>query len=173
MTTPAAPAAPAPPSLRWGAWGVAVAAALAVPALAALPPFVPGALRGVLMAAFDPLCHQLRERSFAVGGIPFALCHRCYGVALGLALGVLLAPGVLRRRPGASADGRPGLLLLALAALPMGADWGLDVLGVWANGPASRMATGLAFGLVAGGLLGDAVARRPPARPLPGPDAPG
>jgi len=155
VTPPAAPR----PALRL--WAVVAAAALAAPVLAALPPAVPEPLRGALMAAFAPLCHQLPARSFAAGGVAFALCHRCFGVALGLALGVLLAP-LGPPRPGPD-DGRRGLRLLALAALPMGLDWALDALGVWTNVPASRVATGLAFGAAAGVLLGRAVAwgRRP------------
>jgi uncharacterized membrane protein len=128
------------------------AVAAAVVALAAAPPLVPPGPRGLLMALFDPACHQLPARSFAVGGVPFALCQRCTGIVAGLALGALFAPLALRRA------GRWGLPALAVAALPPLADWGLGVLGVWANTPASRALTGLAFGLAAGVALVEAAA---------------
>jgi uncharacterized membrane protein len=128
--------------------------------LAALPPFVPTGVRPTLMALFDPLCHQLPARSFAVEGVAFALCHRCSGIALGLAAGLLVAPLLRAALP--RDDGKHGLRLLALAALPMGTDWALDVLGVWMNTPASRFGTGAVFGVCAGLVLARALAARRP-----------
>jgi uncharacterized membrane protein len=102
------------------------------------------------MALFHPLCHQLPDRSFAIAGAPFALCHRCFGVVVGLAAGAIAAPLFLRlNRP---ADGR-GLRTMAIAAMPMLADWALDYLGVWANSPASRSLSGAVFGLAAGAVI--------------------
>ncbi len=150
--SPAAPAA----SLRFGtAWRVAVGVALGVVGLVALPPFVPAGVRPALTALFAPLCHQLPARSFAVDGVAFALCHRCYGVVLGLAAGLLIAPLLRAALP--RDDGNQGLRLLALAALPMGADWALDVLGLWGNTPASRVTTGAALGVCAGLVLARAL----------------
>lgn len=108
------------------------------------------------MALFDPLCHQLPERSFAIAGVPFALCHRCFGVAAGLAAGAVLAPLLIRvMQP---ADGR-GLRTMVIAGVPMLVDWALDFFGLWANTPASRTATGAVFGLAAGALIAASVAR--------------
>ena len=146
MTTPL----PASRSLP-RAWLAALALALAAVALAALPPFVGTGLRGVLMALFDPLCHQLPSRSFHVGGVPFALCHRCFGIAAGLAAGLALAPLVRHRLP--AVNGADGLLWIALGALPIGLDWGLEALGLWANTPGSRLLSGASFGLVAGVVI--------------------
>ena len=117
--------------------------------LAALPPFVAPGVRGLLMAVFDPLCHQIPARSFQVGGVPLALCHRCYGIALGVVGGLAVAPLVRAR----GADGRRGLRLLALAALPMAVDWALGALGMLANTPMSRVLTGAVFGTMAGLVL--------------------
>ncbi len=142
------------PQLR-GAYVATAALATALPLLAAAAAIMPGGARDALMALFDPLCHQLPERSFAIAGAQFALCHRCFGVAAGLAAGVWLAPALSRVvRPD---DGR-GLRTLALAAIPMLIDWGLDVLGAWANTPASRMVTGVVFGIAAGALIAATVA---------------
>ena len=163
------PAAPAPAARFGTAWRVAVGVAVTAVALAALAPFAPPGPRSALMALFDPLCHQIPARSFAVDGVAFALCHRCFGVAVGVAAGLLVAPtlGPVSRRD----DGRRGLHLLALAALPMAADWGLDVLGAWVNTPASRLATGAAFGVCAGLVLARALAT-PPRRAVRGGNAP-
>jgi uncharacterized membrane protein len=111
---------------------------------------MPDAPRGIVMALFDPFCHQLPERSFHAAGHAFALCHRCFGVVAGCAAGAAAAPW-LARLFGPEA-GR-GLPFMALAALPMAADVGLEMAGLWTNTPASRFATGLVFGAVAGCVL--------------------
>jgi uncharacterized membrane protein len=102
------------------------------------------------MALFDPFCHQLPDRSFALAGVPFALCHRCFGVVAGLAAGAVAAPALARLLDPAGGRGLPAL---AVAAVPMALDWLLDVAGVWTNTPVSRFATGVVFGLAAGALL--------------------
>jgi uncharacterized membrane protein len=136
-------------------WLLTTALATGIAALAAGTPVLGDGPRGVVMALFDPLCHQRPERSFSSAGVHFALCHRCFGVAAGLALGALLAP--LLGRFVRSADGR-ALPALALAALPMLADWALDAAGVWLNTPFTRAATGVVFGFVAGAVLVGSVA---------------
>ena len=149
------PPALAPPlRARRGFWAALAGAGAALAGLAALPPFVPPGARRALMGLFSLACHQHPARSFAAHGVPFALCHRCYGVAVGLALGALAAP-LVGRAAGGGAGRRP-LLTLAVAALPGAADWAFAAFGLWANTPASRLATGLAFGLAAGVVLGRA-----------------
>ncbi len=102
--------------------------------------FHPGsALARATHLAFRPLCHQLPERSFAFGGAPLCVCHRCFGIYLGLFVGGLLA------LLGARADlGRRGPWLWASA--PMVAH--VLLLNLWP--PADlwpiRVATGLLFG---------------------------
>lgn len=49
---------------------------------------------------FRPACHQLAERSFAWGGNPFCVCHRCFGIYAGLMLGGLVAALGFRADPG-------------------------------------------------------------------------
>jgi len=144
------------PTLLPGRRAAVTAFAVALPLLAAAAPALPEPARGVLMALFDPLCHQLPERSFAVAGVAMALCQRCFGVAAGVAGGAVLAP---RLAPLVDPSGGRGLPALALAALPMVADWALHAAGLWVNSPASRFATGAAFGIVAGAILVLAAAR--------------
>jgi uncharacterized membrane protein len=147
-------------------WVAVAAASVVVLVLAVLPPFVGPPLRAALMHGFHLVCHQLPGRSFAVDGIPFALCHRCIGLVSGLTAGVLLVPPLARLRATLLPFERP-MLLLALALLA--ADWLLGVGGVWANTPASRFLTGLAVGLVAGYLLARSAAApeaMPEARPF-------
>ena len=50
-----------------------------------------------------------------------------------------------------------GIIILLAAALPAGVDWIGDVMGWWTNTPASRMATGGIFGIIAGYFLAKAV----------------
>jgi uncharacterized membrane protein len=88
----------------------------------------------LLYAVFDPVCHQLAERSFQLWNEPLAVCHRCTGLYLGMALGVALWPAFpvaarrLLERPRA----------IVLFALPLAVDAVL-----LANTPVSRFATGL------------------------------
>ena len=141
--------APRPLSLGWT---VALSGATALAVLALLPPVVGGEVGAALHHAFGAVCHQLPERSPHLAGGPIALCHRCFGVAVGLAAGVAAAPALsasLRQRVRGSAQGR----WLIVAALPTALDWSLGALGVWANTPASRGLTGAVFGLVAGAVL--------------------
>ena len=59
-----------------------------------------GAIYASTRLVFRPGCHQLVERSFAWGDAPFAVCHRCFGVYAGLALGGLIAALGFRADPG-------------------------------------------------------------------------
>ena len=121
--------------------------------LALLPPFVSPAVAEVLMAAFDPVCHQLFDRSPHVDGTPFAVCHRCFGAYMGLAAGSL----AFTASRGRSLTSWSSFLLLILAVLPGVLDWSGDVLGFWTNTPFSRVLSGGWFGVWAGMLLGSAV----------------
>lgn len=129
------------------AWGGAFFGAGLLVVLALLPPFLGAGPRAVLMHGFSFVCHQIPSRSPHLDGVPLAVCHRCFGVYVGLPVAVLgmvflyrFDDVLYRRAP----------WLLGLAVLPMAVDWGGDVLGFWTNTPHSRIATGLLFGMVAG-----------------------
>lgn len=142
--------------------GTAVLAVLAV-----LAPVIGGTLGDAIHHGFSVACHQIADRSPHVAGGPIALCHRCSGILSGLVLGIALMPlaSVAARR--AVSRSLQGRWLLA-SIVPTAIDWALGASGVWANVPASRVLTGLAFGLAAGVILGAnllAVRERPLTHP--------
>lgn len=118
--------------------------------LIVLPPVLSAPVRTGLMAAFHAVCHQLPERSFSLGGVPIAVCHRCTGIYAGLFLGALLFPLVVRFDVWLWTQAR---WLLTLSLVPMAIDWGGDALGLFVNTPLSQAATGLVFGAAAAYLL--------------------
>ena len=91
-------------------------------------------LAPLLYALFDPVCHQIPERSFHLWHEPFAVCHRCTGLYLGFALGIAFWPsfsvtaGRLLARP----------RMILLFAIPLAIDAVLI-----ANTATSRFVTGL------------------------------
>ncbi|MDT7542305.1 MAG: hypothetical protein QOE33_2209 [Acidobacteriota bacterium] len=91
---------------------------------------------------FAPLCHQLPERSFYVGGHPLAVCARCAGVYVGYAVCLALYPLArnLRRTD------TPRRAWLVAASLPCVADFLVNFTGLWYNTHASRAVTGALFG---------------------------
>lgn len=137
------------PEGRW-AWVGTMLLLLVVPLLATLPPFLEPGLRSVLMNGFSSVCHQIPDRSPTAMGIPLAVCHRCYGVYLGLPLAGFAY--LIGRRWDGLLWARAGPILL-LAVLPLSIDWILDFFGILPNTAASRATTGALFGLAAGYYL--------------------
>lgn len=88
---------------------------------------------GLLRWFWSGVCHQSPERSFHWFGAPLAVCHRCAGLYLGFALGVVLWPHL---PPAWRAMAQRPAWLAACLALPL-IDWSLP------NSPASRFGTGL------------------------------
>ena len=158
-------------------WASASALAVGFVALAFVPPFVDGFARGGLMHAYSFVCHQLPERSFAIGSGHMALCHRCTGILGGFALGLVVSPlavGAFVRavRAGLSRvdPGHRAAVAFALAGLPTLIDWGLGASGLWTNTAGSRLLTGAVLGIVAGLLVGRAaLAPGQPSSPSPSP----
>jgi len=97
-----------------------------------------------IYAAFAPLCHQIPDRCFHLGGHPLAVCGRCLGIYAGFAAGLLLYPLVRGFRRLAVP---PAWLFAALTA-PMAIDAGAGLLGVWQGPIGLRLATGFAWGTV-------------------------
>ncbi len=127
-------------------WGSVCAAFMMAPWLASVG--CPG-WASHIYAFFAPVCHQDAPRSFAWCGHPFAVCHRCSGIYLGLFITslipfeteFLLDPPVRRRIWVLAATGV--MMLDALAPLA----------GLWRNTPGSRFFTGLLFGTMLSSLL--------------------
>jgi hypothetical protein len=86
-----------------------------------------------LYMALEPVCHQLRERSWVFGDLSAGLCIRCYGVYSGIAAAALMGWPFSRR-------------MAAGGALALGAVWAAEHL-VGAPVPEmARFASGGAFG---------------------------
>lgn len=98
------------------------------------------AAASITYSFFTRICHQMPERCFALAGYPFAVCHRCFGIYLGLAFGSLITqlPGIFRKRR----------VWIAAATIPMLLDASLPLIGIGDNTPSSRFGTGLLFGLM-------------------------
>ncbi len=121
------------------AWGLLCAAVVATPLCAAHSNHK---VASILYLLFSGICHQIPERSFALLGYPFPVCHRCFGIYAGLFLGCFFAYGLSSR----ILPARRFLILSVLAA--MGFDVLAPVVGLWNNSAISRFSTGLAFGIM-------------------------
>lgn len=118
-----------------------------------------GVLAGVAYLAGSVVCHQLPERSFALGGHQWPVCARCSGLYLGAALG-LAAWLALRRWGLPRLDGRRNAVtLVAVVALPTAVSWATGVLGFWDGTNVIRAALALPLGLTVGGLAAAVTAR--------------
>ncbi len=126
-------------------------AGAAAPVLASKGHVLPSALLYIL---FAPVCHQNPDRSFSILGFPWAFCHRCCGIYLGMALTSLFLTA-----------GRPRPMLMKInpswilmACLPISFDALLPFLGWWTNTATTRMLTGLIFGCMLAAVLVAALA---------------
>jgi uncharacterized membrane protein len=102
-----------------------------------------GTVSSALYGFFSYICHQMPERSFHVFGEQLGVCSRCFGVYLGLLLGVAAYPtwrGIDSTEP-------PARFWLFLALVPIGFDWSLTAFEIWENTQASRFITGLILGV--------------------------
>ncbi len=106
-------------------------------------------LAAPLYTFFSYLCHQIDGRSFHVEGEKLAVCSRCFGVYLGIAIGFVAYP--LWRRID-NIDPLPKFWLFA-GCVPALVDWSLTVFGVWENTYASRFITGGLLGFACGTFI--------------------
>jgi uncharacterized membrane protein len=92
---------------------------------------------------FSFICHQIPERSFHIAGEQFAVCHRCFGLYLGLLFGFVIYP--LWRNID-EIESLPRFWLF-LSLIPMMVDWALTFFGIWENTHLSRFLTGMIVGV--------------------------
>lgn len=124
-------------------------------------------LAHLLYEGFAVACHQIPGRSYHLFGYPLAICSRCTGIYVGVLVGLLVYPLV---RPLATRRS-PARRWLLLAALPVGIDFGGDLIGLWINTFPSRTLTGGIAGIGAIFFLYPAIVevvddwRYPPALP--------
>ena len=140
-------------SLGTGCWLIVLASLTWIGAVV-LAPYA--ASRGwivgpLIYAFFDRICHQIPERSFWAFGHQVAVCHRCLGLYVGSAAGLLLLPHIpalkwrLLQRP----------RLLALFVVPLLLDL------VWpSNNFLTRFVSGFVASFPVGLLLWVAVKQR-------------
>lgn len=127
-------------------WLVAVSGALAVFGLVLLAPFALAhghpSFALFVYKGFSSVCHQVAERSFYLGGHPYAVCARCFGVYGGFALSITVYP-LVRSLNQTSVPARAWLVA---AILPTTIDWALGYADLWGNTHLSRAATGAVLG---------------------------
>jgi uncharacterized membrane protein len=92
---------------------------------------------------FSYICHQIPDRTFDLLSHPMGVCSRCFGVYLGVLLGMATYPFW---RNLDEIEPMPRIWLF-LALLPIGIDWSLTVLGIWENTFTSRFLTGSILGV--------------------------
>ena len=101
-------------------------------ALVFAPPFV-GHYAELVRWLLHAVCHQIPARSFHLFGEPLAACHRCTGLYVGFAVGVLVWPWLSSLAARLAADPR----WVAAFLLPLVIDWAIVV-----NIPPTRFVTG-------------------------------
>ena len=119
-------------------WAALLAAAFFFLGLTIAAPILAARGNGLaawIYLAFDPVCHQLSERSFHIDGHALAVCHRCFGLYSGALVGLLVVPLWTSARDWLLAEPRR----IALFLVPMALDWAL----LSHNIPLSRFFTGV------------------------------
>lgn len=105
----------------------------------------PGNFRGlgvVLYTFFHSICHQIDERSFFVGGMPFGVCSRCAAIYLGFLTATLIYP-IVRD---VAKPNLPPRSFLVIASIPVLVDAFPWRFGIYEATIASRAATGAILG---------------------------
>ncbi|MCC7541591.1 MAG: DUF2085 domain-containing protein [Deltaproteobacteria bacterium] len=147
-------------NVRIAGLGIALAGVVLVVG-AVLPAIYPDTLVELVLRPAFRGCHQLADRSPHLEGHAFALCHRCFGIVAGVALGGLLAVLGLKidpsRRWSWVAAASPIAVHVALRWIVPATDL------AWL-----RVATGLVFGTFAGAAVAVALAHVHPPTPPSG-----
>jgi uncharacterized membrane protein len=110
--------------------------------IVAAPLLASSNLSSSIYTFFSYICHQISERSLHIAGHQMAVCSRCFGVYVGLALGTLVYP--LWRRVD-EIDPIPRIWLF-LSLIPITIDWSLTIFGIWENTHLTRFVTGSILG---------------------------
>jgi len=84
-------------------------------------------------------CHQLPSRSIYLSGYPMAVCARCFGIYLGLAVAALAYPLLSKRGIGIPVWVAP------VAAIPIALDGVSQLIGLRESFNALRLLTGFVF----------------------------
>jgi uncharacterized membrane protein len=117
-----------------GAWGFICLMIIGAPVLVSFSYVKAGT---VLYLCFSPFCHQIADRSFTMFGFPLAVCHRCFGLYLGLFFGSFCNNSFACRSP------RVRRAWILCAGMLLLSDVLLSRTPLWQGTCVSRFATGL------------------------------
>lgn len=99
---------------------------------------------------FDLLCHQQPDRSIHLGGVPMAVCSRCFGIYGSFAVTMLILPMISQ-----SEFRNKWMIPLVLFAVTINVvDSVAYAFHIWENTITSRFLTGCTIGTSAALLLG-------------------
>ncbi len=96
-------------------------------------------ISGYLYFLFEPVCHQIPERSLLINSEPLAVCTRCFAIYLG-AFFILVLFVVWRKIHHINPN------WVILFTVPTIMDFLLEKFGLYVNLPVVRFLTGLLFG---------------------------
>jgi len=125
-------------------WTILCILVIGAPILASQEYLAPSS---IIYLAFSGVCHQIPERSFIFAGFPFAVCHRCLGIYVGLLAGSLVKNRLVCRPSGI----RRCWIFASIAPLIL--DVLLPFTGIVDSTPLSRFLTGLLFGTMLSSLF--------------------
>ena len=114
-------------------------------------PLWPGPVAGLAYAVGSCICHQLASRSLHLAGAQMAVCARCAGIYLALAVG-LVALAAWPRVGAVAMRGTARVVLIA-GAVPMAISVAIEGIGMWDPGNGVRGMTGAIAGVALAGVL--------------------
>lgn len=92
----------------------------------------------------DITCHQIAERSYYLNNNQMAICSRCFGLYLGIMIGMMLA---ISRKIELTWQ---FVVLVVSSVVPLGIDGTGQLLGYWVSTNTLRVLTGLLAGIGVG-----------------------
>ena len=97
----------------------------------------------LLYKFFQPVCHQIDERSFHIFGYKLAVCSRCSSIYFGLTLGIASYP-LFKSLNNVEI---PSLIFLVIPSIALAADFSVNYLDIAQNSFVSRSITGGVLGI--------------------------
>ncbi len=97
----------------------------------------------LLYKFFQPVCHQMDERSFHIFGYKLAVCSRCSSIYYGLTLGITSYP-LFKSLNNIEI---PSLIFLVIPLIALAVDFSVNYLDIAQNSFVSRSITGGVLGI--------------------------
>jgi uncharacterized membrane protein len=105
----------------------------------------------VSLLVFDSLCHQQEGRSLSIGGVPMAVCSRCFSIYGSFFVGLALFPLLLVLPIPYKKKLAINMIIVALALIVV--DFFGNLAGFWMNSHQSRIILGALLGFSLAWLL--------------------